>query len=114
MAKIDWVEQRLMRWADVVTSGADGSGFPAMSVLHEDWSPPSPGKTPTMKTVTGSRDVKATHAAIGLLSMRMRNTLVVHYCLRLGADEQAHRLECSIATVYSRLAMAHKHLARLL
>jgi DNA-directed RNA polymerase specialized sigma24 family protein len=108
-SRVEWVEARLQRWAQGVTVG-DGSGYPAMSVLHPNWSPPSPGTTPTMKTAPAS-DVRHTHRAIGRLSARLRDTLVVHYCLKLPMAEQALRLECSEATVYERVARAHGLLA---
>lgn len=111
MARIEWVEQRLLRWAEVVTSGRDGSGFPAVNCLSQDWSPPSPGTTPTLKTAVGLGDVRATHAAISLLSMRARNTLVVHYCLRLPVEEQLERLECSRRALFDRIEKAHRALS---
>ena len=45
-ARDERIEARLQRWARWVTVG-DGSGFPTMSVLHREWTPPSPGTTPT-------------------------------------------------------------------
>ena len=114
MAKIAWVDEALQRWAAVVVGGADGSGFPTMSVLHEDWSPPSPGQTPTMKVSTGTADVRRTHAALGLLTVRARNTVVVHYCKRLSIAEQAVELGCQPDTVKDRVERIHRHLAGML
>ena len=112
MARIEWVEQRLQRWAQAVTVG-DGSGFPAMSVLHEDWMPPSPGVTPSMKVSLGRNDARSTHRAIALLSKRLQNTPVVHYVLGLPLCDQATRLECAIDTVHGRIESAHAQLASL-
>lgn len=114
MAKIDWVEARLQRWADVVTSGRDGSGFPSINVLSREWMPPTPGTTPTLKVAASVSDIKATHHAIGLLSLRMRNTMVVHYCLKLPVAEQAERLECAERTVLGRVEAAHRLLSKTL
>ena len=36
MARIQWVHERLLRWAQGITVG-DGNGFPAMSVIHPQW-----------------------------------------------------------------------------
>jgi len=113
MAKIGWVEDCLLSWAEVVTTGRDGTGFPDMNVLHKDWMPPTPGSTPTMRTGSG-RDAKVTHAAIALLSLRVRNTVVVHYCLRLSVAEQGERLGCSKAVLYARLDKAHRLLSKTL
>lgn len=112
MAKIDWVEAALVRWAAaVVEGGGDGSGYPVMSVLHPEWSPPSPGQTPTLKTVRSSGDVRRVHAAIGLLTLRQRNTVVVHYCRRLSLAEQGALLGCEADTVTKRVGEIHRTLA---
>jgi DNA-directed RNA polymerase specialized sigma24 family protein len=112
MARDNGIEERLVRWASSVTVG-DGTGFPTMSVLHPEWQPPSPGVTPTMKTAPGS-DVQQTHRAIGQLSMRLRNTVVVHYCIKGSLEEQALRLDCEVVTVHARINQAHRELQALL
>ncbi|MBX3634019.1 MAG: hypothetical protein KF683_01250 [Rubrivivax sp.] len=108
MARDERIEARLQRWAQYVVVG-DGSGYPAMSIVHPDWTPPSPGVTPAMK-VHPRTDVHETHRAIGTLSVRLRNTVVVHYCLRLPVAEQAARLECAEQTVFARVDEAHRQL----
>jgi DNA-directed RNA polymerase specialized sigma24 family protein len=112
MARDPRIEARLQRWADWVSVG-DGSGYPVMSVLHSEWQPPSPGVTPTMK-VSSSSDVRATHRAVGRLSQRLANTLVVHYCMKLPLAEQAMRLDCAESTVMQRVDLAHRQLLGLL
>lgn len=114
MAKIAWVDEALQRWAAVVVGGADGSGFPTMSVLHQDWSPPAPGQTPTMKVVRGTGDARRTHHAISMLTQRQRNTVVIHYCRRLNLVEQGIVLGCEADTVTKRLGEIHRALARTL
>ena len=108
MARDPQIEQRLQRWAQWLKVG-DGNGFPVMSVLHKEWQPPVPGTSPTMKVGHGS-DAPATHRAIGQMSVRMRNTLVVHYVLGLSVADQALRLECTEKTVMARVELAHRHL----
>ncbi|WP_320426482.1 hypothetical protein [Roseateles agri] len=105
MGKDERIERLLIEWAQWLQVG-DGSGFSTMSVLHPDWSPPSPGLTPTMKTGVHS-SARRTHRAVSALSVRMGNTLVVHYCLRLSLADQAERLQCSASTVTQRVARAH-------
>lgn len=100
------IEARLQRWAQWVTAG-DGSGFPTMSVLHPSWQPPSPGTTPTLK-VAASSDVRQTHRALERLSLRLKNTVVVHYCHKVPLAEQARRLECAESTVVQRVALVHQ------
>jgi DNA-directed RNA polymerase specialized sigma24 family protein len=108
MARDSGIEERLQRWADWLNVG-DGSGYPVTSVLHPHWQPPSPGITPTMK-VSSFNDARQTHRAVGRLSRRLSNTLVVHYCLKLPLTEQARRLECSEQTVVARVELAHRRL----
>lgn len=110
MARIDWIEERLHRWAQWLNVG-DGSGYPTTSVLHPDWFPPSPGQSATIK-VSSHTDVRATHRAIAGLSQRLGNTLVLHYCIKPPMAEQARRLECAEVTVYGRIDLAHRLLAR--
>jgi DNA-directed RNA polymerase specialized sigma24 family protein len=110
MARDPQVQARLLRWAAWVTVG-DGSGYPVMSVIHPEWQPPSPGVTPTLK-VGAVTDVRQTHRAIQGLSLRLRNTLVVHYVMRLSLAEQAQRLGCEVSTVIARVASAHRTLAK--
>ena len=112
MARDVLIDARLCRWAQAVTVG-DGSGFPTMSVLHREWQPPSGGMVPSMK-VHPLSDVVTTHDAIRHLSMRLRNTVVVHYCLHLPLAEQAERLECAVDTVHGRVEQAHRELASIL
>jgi DNA-directed RNA polymerase specialized sigma24 family protein len=102
------IEARLQRWADYVSVG-DGSGFPSMSVIHREWTPPSPGMMPSMK-VAPSSDARQTHRAIGKLSQRQANTLVVHYVLKLPLADQALRLGCAESTVTARIDQAHARL----
>jgi DNA-directed RNA polymerase specialized sigma24 family protein len=106
------IEARLQRWADYVTVG-DGSGYPAMSVLHPSWQPPAPGQAPTLK-VAPSSDARQTHRAIGMLSQRLANTVAVHYCMRLPVAQQAQRLGCEERTVHQRIEHAHRELRRIL
>lgn len=105
MARCPWIEERLQRWAQGVTVG-DGSGYPAMSVIHPNWMPPSGGQTPVMKTAPAS-DVRQTHRCIGRLSARLQDTVVVHYVMRPSLQDQAERLGCSVDTVHQRIERVH-------
>lgn len=111
--KNERVEEALRRWAAAVAGGGDGSGYPTMSVLHKDWSPPAPGQTPTLKVASSSHDVMMTHQAIGQLPVRARNTVVVYYCQRLSLAEQGQQLGCQPDTVTKRIDSIHRQLAAL-
>lgn len=66
-----------------------------------------------MKVAVGSDHVhRQTHAAVSALSMRLANTVVVHYLLRLSLAEQAERLSCQVSTVHARLEQAHREIAQ--
>lgn len=104
------IEWRLQRWSQWVTVG-DTSGFPTMSVLHENWTPPAGMVSPTMR-VSDLSDVRATHAAIGSLSQRLANTVVVCYCFKHSPSEQAAKLDCAERTVRARVLQAHRLIAR--
>lgn len=110
MARIDWVEQRLQRWATAVTVG-DGAGYPAMSVIHPNWMPPAKGSVPTMKVAHGRDDAAATHRSIGLLSAKQRDAICLHYVYRLTLTQHAVRCDCAESTVSDRLERAHRALA---
>jgi DNA-directed RNA polymerase specialized sigma24 family protein len=112
MARIPEIEARLIRWAQGVTVG-DGSGFPAMSIIHPSWQPPTPGQTPTLKVGRGS-DVAQTHAAIAKLGPKLIAVLVAHYILKPPLADQAAMLDCQEDTVGDRVERAHRHLAAIL
>jgi DNA-directed RNA polymerase specialized sigma24 family protein len=107
MARDDHMHQRLLEWAQAVTVG-DGSGYPTMSVLHEDWTPPSPGLTPILKSSPHSA-ARQTHRLVGLFSARLQDTVTLHYCFPgLSIAEQAARLDCGVRTVHERIEVAHR------
>jgi len=106
MARNEVIEQRLREWAQWLKVG-DGSGYPTKCTLHPEWSPPSAGITPTMK-VGAPSSARQTHRAVEVLSVRMRNTLVLHYVLGLSIDDCAARLGCQAPAIYPRIWRAHR------
>lgn len=108
MARDPQIEARMQRWAEWLTSG-DGSGYPVKSTLHQDWSPPSPGITPTMKTGRGS-DGAQTQRMVMALSERRQATLVAVYVLRMPIADAAAALDCAPDTVLDRVERIHRQL----
>lgn len=106
MARDAAMHERLLAWAQWVTVG-DGSGYPTVSTLHPNWSPPSPGVRPTMKVAAPST-ARQTHRAMAGWSARLRNTVALYYCTQLPIAEQAARLGCAPSTVHERIDVAHK------
>lgn len=109
MARIDWVEARLQRWAEWLKVG-DGAGYPARCVLDEDWSPPSPGTTPQIKVAPPS-DAPQTHRIVLGLSERMRGTVAAVYLLGMAPREAAAVLECEPDTIHQRIERVHALIA---
>ena len=108
MARDDQVDRLLRQWAQWLMVG-DGSGYPARSTLHPEWSPPTPGTTPTLK-VSAPTTAKRTHQAVQGLSDRLQTTLWLHYCTQLSVADQAVRLQCQPDTVGKRIQQAHLQL----
>jgi DNA-directed RNA polymerase specialized sigma24 family protein len=106
------IEARLNRWADAVIIG-DGSGYASVCVLHESWSPPTPGQRPILKSSPAS-DAGQTHRAIGMLSLRLRNAVVARYIYGGTVAEQAARMDCAPETVRDRIERAHAALMGIL
>jgi DNA-directed RNA polymerase specialized sigma24 family protein len=103
MARDDAMHQRLRAWAQWRVVG-DGSGYPVMSVLHKDWSPPSPGITPTLKASSVSMEVRQTDRVVQRMSERMRETLLLVYGFpSLSMWEMAARLGVAERTVTERV-----------
>lgn len=105
----DLVDARLLRWAEWLASG-DGSGYARVNVLSAQWMPPTPGMTPVLKVRRGGSEAAQTHAAVARLSLRLRNSVVLHYVLRARAAEHAERAGCACSTVAARLAEARRQL----
>lgn len=113
----DPMERRLQEWSAWIRGGRSGDGFPTISVLHRSWMPPAPGRPPTMRTSRADPAAwrhRALHVALQALSVRLINTVVVHYLMRMPVAEQAAVLECDESTVHARLREARRLLAMML
>jgi DNA-directed RNA polymerase specialized sigma24 family protein len=113
MAMIEAIDLRLWRWGEAVKNGGDGSGYPIKSTLHEDWSPPSPGMTPSMKVVPAS-DARQTHGLVRCLSPKQQASLIAHYVKRMTHQQAAEAMQCQPDTVKDRIEAAHREIARML
>lgn len=114
MARIGWVEDMLQRWALAVTVG-DGSGYPVKSVLHPSWSPPTPGLTPTLKSVPGNRQAHVVHQALlelGQERPKLLATVMGVYVLKRQHAEVALLVDgCQPDTIGKRVDEVHRWLA---
>jgi DNA-directed RNA polymerase specialized sigma24 family protein len=109
MARDAVIEARLQRWAEAVTVG-NGSGYPVTNVLHQSWSPPSPGVTPSMKVSAMHIDARATGAAVARLKPKLQAVVRMHYVKRWPLAAMAAALKCAESTVVARLDAAHQAL----
>lgn len=107
MARDAAMHARLQAWAQWVTVG-DGSGYPTVSTIHPNWSPPSPGVRPMMKVAAPSSARQTHRAMLQVFSQRLRDTVALYYCTQLPVAEQAQRLGCVPGTVHERIEMAHR------
>jgi len=114
MARDKAMDDRLWRWAEAMKSGGVvGNGYPVKCTLHEDWSPPSPGMTPTLRTAPPS-DAPQTQRLVLMLSDRAKATLAAHYILRMSTKDAADALDCMPDTVLDRIEAAHRTLMQIL
>lgn len=108
MARIEEMDRMLWLWAERLEVG-DGSGYPTKCTIHPDWSPPSPGITPTMKVSSARRD--GLGALVERLPDSLRATVVARYLLRMSDADAAAALGCAQPTVGQRITRAQQLLA---
>lgn len=113
VATVDAVERRLLAWGAWVAGGHQ-VGYPMTSVLHENWMPPAPGQLPTMQAARSTAQERQMHGLVEKLSLKLRNTLVVVYVLRLPLGQREQRLQCEAGTVRVRITQAKAQLHAML
>ncbi len=108
---VDALESRLLAWGAWLGSGGRGEGFPRTNILHKNWLPPAAGSRPGV-VVAGSANTqeREVQAAVGQLSVRLANALVLHYVYRMPVPEAALRQECALATAYARVEEGRRRL----
>lgn len=107
MARDERMADRLKRWAEWLKVG-DGDGYASVNVLHENWSPPTPGTTPTLKVSGAGREVRETDRIVRRMSERLQATVTAHYVLRMSAADAGQALDCAADTVLGRIERAHR------
>jgi hypothetical protein len=112
MARIEWIEQRLLNWARwrVAERGGGALGYAAVRLGDADG-----GRSGYITASIPISDVEAAatdDAVQGLSPRRLGLTLVVVYCGSGGMAEHAAQLACSVVTVYARVDQAHQLLAQ--
>lgn len=115
-ATCDMVERRLLEWAAWKTRGGNGDGFPTKSVLHHSWSPPTPGRTPTMATSSSGSDARERQVdgCVQELRPKLRDAIVARYLMRATIEEQVRMAGCTAEGVRKRVQIAKDEIARAL
>ncbi len=110
------VEARLVEWAAWFNAGGCSAGaWPKKNILHPSWMPPCGGWSAAV--VSGARPStreRQVHAAIGKLTDKLIVCIVLRYCKRMTAAEQAKHLQCTEPAIEGRLKRARDCLSTLL
>jgi hypothetical protein len=114
MARIEWIEHRLLNWARWKMQrggGVGGLGYASVNLIG---ALSGGGRQHCAETVVPTNEIEAaaTDAAIsrlhpGGLALAVRE----HYTGRGGIKDQARRLCCAESTLHARIAQAHRQLA---
>lgn len=108
MARIDWIERRLLNWARWLSSGpriGGGSGAPQDRVDNAGWDAP---------TVIGTLDGEAmeTDQAVASLEADLRQAVMAVYTGSGDRAREARKLGVAVSTLFARVDTAHKCLER--
>lgn len=111
MAKIEWVEERLVNWARwrTLRGGAGVLGFAGVQLGGAN-----AGRSGYVTSSVPVLEVEAsdTDEAVQRLNPRgLALTLIEVYCEPGTVGEHAAKLCCSVPTIYARLDQAHRQLA---
>ena len=110
MARIEWVEQRLLNWASwKIAKGGGNMGYGGVDLAGANGGR-SGYITATVPILEA--EASATDDAVDRLTPAGTVlTVVEYYCGAGGHVDKAQRLCCSVATMYARIDKAHQQLA---
>lgn len=115
MARIDWVEQRLLNWARyVLTRGGSGN----MGYARVDWSSMAHSNAGRDGYITATIPIaeceaSETAASVMTLPSELRATVEAYYLGSGGVRQKCDRLCVTEDTLYRRIERAHRLLAQL-
>lgn len=108
MARIDWVHQRLKRWAATRLGVVHGP----LGMAQVKYGPPMPRAKGNVAPISEAQEeAAATDDAISRLPSELRYTVTVYYKRRGGEADCLRVLCCPKATMYARIDRAHRLLA---
>jgi DNA-directed RNA polymerase specialized sigma24 family protein len=110
MARIDWIESRLLNWARWWAITKTGGG----NYAHAGYTERVDGQGWDAETVIPTNDAEAeeTHQAVATLEPERRVAVEMAYLGTGSVAERARRRGISMATLYARVDQAHWVLAR--
>lgn len=110
MARIQWIEERLLNWQRWrLTQGAGVLGYAAVNYAN-----PTPEvREPYAEAPIPFNDIEAsdTETAVQRLPIELRRTVFEHYVGRGTMSDHLKRLQVTRPTLYARIDLAHRMLA---
>lgn len=109
MARIEWVEYRLLNWARwKLCSGSGGLGYASVNLTD-----PNVGRDGYAEAAIPISDVEAssTDDAISRLPGELKATVIEVYTGPGGETDHLRKLFCAKATMHARIGRAHRLLA---
>lgn len=111
MARIEWIEQRLLNWAQWrIRGGSSGAlGYAAVDLGAAD----NGGRGGYVEAAVPVVEVDAelTERAVRALQDDQRRAVQAWYLRSGGKDQAAVRAGCSASTMFARIEVAHVRLA---
>ncbi len=113
MARIEWIEHRLLNWARwKLCQGSGVMGYAAVNLADAD-----AGRDGYIEASIPVSEVEASETDQALQRLNppgLAKTVAEFYTGRGGIKDKARRLCCAEATIYARVDQAHRQLAELL
>jgi hypothetical protein len=109
MARIDWIEHRLLNWQRwKLGAGGGGLGFARVNLLAVHM-----GRDSYTEARIPINDVEAseTDQAVDRLPGELKATVIEAYLGEGGEQDHCRRLYCAKATLHARIGRAHRLLA---
>lgn len=108
MARIDWVETRLLNWARWKAGGGSFSG----DYAKVNWGAEGVrGRYAEVQIPTNAIEAGDTDAAVQALPGELRATVTEFYVGEGGEAQHLQQLQCTRSTMHARIERAHRLLA---
>jgi hypothetical protein len=109
MARVDWIDRRLLNWARWKLGDSSGpGGYAGVNMAN-----PTPGIREPYEAApipVVAVEASETDTAVNALCLELRHTVTEFYTGRGGLSDHLQRLGCAKATLYARLDRADREL----